>query len=67
VHLTVGMPVVVDMAGFQRYGLSVGEEASVVCGTVVAMGPDGITVRLEARLLGLDTVTVAPELVTAAR
>jgi hypothetical protein len=66
VQVAVGMPVVVDMTGFRRYGLSVGEEASVVCGTVVAIGPDGITVRLEARLLGLDTVTVAAERVSPA-
>ena len=66
-QVEVGMPVVVDMAGFERYGLSVGEEGSSLCGRGVAIGDAGITVKLEARILGLDTVTVASERVTAAR
>jgi hypothetical protein len=60
------MPVNVDMAGFQRYGVSVGHTAPVR-GTIVALGPAGVTVKLHDVLEGLDTVTVDPARVTAAR
>ncbi len=66
--LTVGMRVVVDMAGFRRYGLTVAETASSVYGTVVSVvGPDRITVNLHDKLFGLDTLIVESARVTRAR
>ncbi len=54
------------MTGFHRYGVSFGRSAPVR-GTIVALGPAGVTVKLHAVLEGLDTVTVEPARVTAAR
>ncbi len=67
VPITVGMRVVVDMAGFRRYGLTVAEKPSSVHGTVVSAGSDRITVDLDDRLFGRDTVTVGSERVTPAQ
>jgi hypothetical protein len=64
VQAAVGMAVMVDMAGFRRYGISVGQ-VPPVRGKIVALGPAGVTVKLTAVLAGLDTVTVEPARVTA--
>jgi hypothetical protein len=61
------MRVVVDMAGFRRYGLTVAENASSVHGTVVSVGSDRITVNLDDKLFGLDTVIVESVRVTPAQ
>jgi len=58
------MPVIVDMEGFHRYGVTVGHTAPVT-GTIVALGRAGVTVRLDVVLEGFDTVTVEPARVTA--
>ena len=65
VEAKVGLPVMVDMAGFHRYGVAVAQ-TTPVSGTIVALGPAGITVKLDALLDGLDTVTLEPGRVTAA-
>src|SRR5207302_3818975 len=65
VNAAVGMPVIVDMGGFRRYGISLGEGTSAR-GTIVAVGPAGITIKLDDVLAGLDTVTKEPARVTAA-
>jgi hypothetical protein len=59
------MPVRVDMTGFHRYGISIGR-VPAVSGTIVALGPKGVTVKLSAALDGLDTVTIEPKRVVTA-
>jgi hypothetical protein len=55
---TVGTPVQVNMAGFRRYGISIGDRVPPVDGRVVAVGLKGVTVKLDTVLEGLDTVTI---------
>lgn len=56
----VGMAVVVELSGFTRYGMSIGQ-LPPVHGKIVALGPRGITVKLEPGVAWLDTVTIEPE------
>jgi hypothetical protein len=58
------MPVRIDMAGFHRYGISIGR-VPAVSGRIVALGPKGVTVKLNAALNGLDTITIDPKRVVA--
>jgi hypothetical protein len=53
----VGMTVRVDLAGFTRYGFSIGR-LPPARGKVVAVGPKGVTVKLEPAVAWLDTVTI---------
>ena len=62
--IEAGMPVLVNLAGFQRYGISV-DQPHPVSGRIVAVGPAGVTVKLNAVLDGLDTITVEPGRVVA--
>ncbi len=65
VQAQVGMPVLVDMGGFRRYGISI-DGAPPVRGKIVALGRAGVTVKLNAVLAGLDTLTVKPGRVAVA-
>lgn len=64
-QLSVGMNVMVDMAGFEHGGVSMGSGVSMG-GTITAIGPGGITVKLHGSVGGIDTVTVAASQVAAA-
>jgi len=58
------MRVIVDLADFHRWGVTV-RRTTPASGTIVALGPAGITVKLDAVPEGLDTVTVGADRVTA--
>jgi hypothetical protein len=59
------MPVTVEMTGFRRYGVTLGRTPPA-SGRIVALGPAGVTVRFDAVLAGLDTVTVEGDRVKSA-
>lgn len=57
------MNVMVNMAGFHAGSTSMGPGASAR-GTIAALGPQGITVKLEGTIGDVEVVTVEPERLT---
>jgi hypothetical protein len=58
--LHVGQQVMVDIAGLQTPGVSVGGGVSAG-GVIVAIGPSTITVKMSVAFGGSDTVEVPPD------
>jgi len=64
-RLHVGMAVVVDIAGYTKDGVALGEVPA--SGTIVALGYEGVTVQLDATLAGVNVLTVPPDRVLIAQ